>query len=246
MILSVLDSFGIKSTRPLTAYHHSFFFSVRLPTCGVLTCPYRAEVQFACGPNCGKPKGFIEKICQCRSKSPLTFRTCVCPGFECPRIENDTNWPCPCPFPEEDTGPDPKQLAAERSRLTENTSGFKVAVEKKKPYEGEMSFEEALKFFAEHPEFLPPSSTLSSQTLLIPDEYHSDCCCEDKELFHNLTSCPGDEPFVSERVKKLEEKNRKLQKKLDKKKKKKKKKDKKGEVCDKSSSCCSSSTSTST
>lgn len=111
--------------------------------------------------------------------------------------------------------------------MTENTSGFKVAVEKKKgAYEGEMSFEEALKFFAEHPEFLPPNTALSSQTLLMPDEYHSDCCCEDREMFHDLTTCPGDEPYVSDRKKKMQDKGQK--KKKDKKVKDKKKKEKKG------------------
>lgn len=239
------------------------FFSVTIPTCGALSCPYRSEVQFSCGPNCGKPKGVVpipgvgagagagagagpSKTCQCRIKSPLTFSTCICPGFECPRIEMETVWPCPCPFPPDDVEPppDPKQLAAERSRMTENTSGFKVVVEKKGAYEGEMSFEEALKFFAEHPEFLPPSATLSSQTLLIPDEYHSDCCCEDREMVHDLTSCPGDEPFVSNREKRLKKKGHHKWNLFEKCKKKKKKK-KKGEVGDQSSSSSSSSSASS-
>lgn len=244
------------------------FFPDKLQHCGVSSCPFRGEVQFSCGPSCGQTKKtttdainvpFVSaKTCQCRVKSPLSFRTCICPGYECPRIENDIPWPCPCPFPPDELDPsyqDPKQLAAERSRMTENTSGFKVAIEKKKPaFEGEMSFDEAVKFFAEHPECLPPIITASSQTLLIPDEHHSDCCCEDRETIHDLTTCPGDAPFVSDRHKKSRKKGKKDKKdkhkdkksKRDRKHKKdKKNKSAKSEVGDQTSNTSSSSSSSS-
>lgn len=199
---------------------------MNIPTCGVKSCPFQKsnDDKSTCGPGCGKnkklliPPGAICKKCQCRFKSPLTFRTCICPGFECPRIENDVIWPCPCPLPsdEKDNCPIPedlKKIALDRSKLTENTSGFKVAVEKKKPFEGDKYFEEALKFFVEHPEFLPGSQTSSYKPLITQDEYHSDCCCEDSKLLYELSTCPGDEPFVSDRLERLRKKAEKSPKK---------------------------------
>ncbi|XP_026333229.1 uncharacterized protein LOC113240194 [Hyposmocoma kahamanoa] len=194
--------------------------AVTIPTCGLLSCPFKGGIEFSCGPTCGKskslyplagslsgPAGVTSNICQCKTKSPLTFRTCICPGFECPRIELETNWPCPCPLPREELhlgDHDPKQVAAERSKLTENTSGFKLSMEKKGlAFEGEISFDEALKFFSDHPEYLPANNT-SSQTLVVPDRYHGECCCEDSEMLYDLTSCPGDEPFVSDRIERLQ------------------------------------------
>lgn len=83
----------------------------------------------------------LKNKCQCKDQTRLKNKKniiCECPEEPEPEIEYDENeWL------------DEKQLRKIQSDLTQTTSGFKIKIPKKKS-DSELSFEEALRYFAEN------------------------------------------------------------------------------------------------
>ncbi|CAG9558084.1 unnamed protein product [Danaus chrysippus] len=103
-------------------------------------------------------------------------------------MKGKKNFICECPEePEPEPEPifvpyiDERILKKMKSDLTQSTSGFTFNINRKN-METEMSFEDALKFFEDHPEFNPP------------ERYNEElCACRNKLLGINR---PGSAPCI--------------------------------------------------
>ncbi|XP_059055162.1 uncharacterized protein LOC131849173 [Achroia grisella] len=153
-------------------------------TCQCSDVEKKVKLKPLCPCEIHKPPQLVEFADGAATKPPMRVKKgCKCPQDENLKRKQNKNTICECPQQEKKFSEDLedynksewidiKKIIKMQSDITQTTSGFKFDVVPRPPLEPQMTFEEALQYYAEHP----------TEDLMEQAEEEDDCSCINKPM----------------------------------------------------------------